>query len=113
MPALARLQARLEDQNFEVLALAVDKKGAPGVQAFYAEFGVKALATYVDESELAASQLGALGLPTTLFVDAQGNEVGRAVGPREWDSPAAVAEIKRLIGPVSLQRSARTIEGPG
>ena len=113
MPALARLQDRLGGRNFEVLALAVDKKGLPGVQAFYAELGLQALATYVDGSERAASQLGALGLPTTLLVDAQGNEIGRAVGPREWDSPAAVAEMERRIGPESLQRSARTIEGPG
>ena len=105
MPALARLQARLGGPHFEVLALAIDKKGLPAVQAFYAELGLKALAIYVDGSERAASQLGALGLPTTLLVDAQGNEIGRAVGPREWDAPAAVAEIERRIGPVSLQRS--------
>ena len=93
LPALARLQARLGGPKFEVLALAIDKKGLPAVQAFYAELGLKALAIYVDGSERAASQLGALGLPTTLLVDAQGNEIGRAVGPREWDAPAAVAEI--------------------
>ena len=105
MPALARLQAHLGGPEFEVLALAIDKKGLPAVQAFYAELGLKALAIYVDGSERAASQLGALGLPTTLLVDAQGNEIGRAMGPREWDAPAAVAEIKRRIGPVSLQLS--------
>ena len=105
MPALARLQARFGGPGFEILALAIDKKGLPGVQAFYAELELKALAIYVDGSERAASQLGALGLPTTLLVDAQGNEIGRAVGPRDWDAPAAVAEIKRRIGPVSLPRS--------
>ena len=84
--------------GFRGLGLAIDKKGLPAVQAFYAELGLKALAIYVDGSERAASQLGALGLPTTLLVDAQGNEVGRAVGPREWDAPAAVAEIERRIG---------------
>jgi thiol-disulfide isomerase/thioredoxin len=101
MPALARLQARLGGSHFEVLALATDKKGLPAVRAFYAEIGLQALAIYVDGSERATSQLGALGLPTTLLVDAQGNEIGRAVGPREWDAPAAVAEITRRIGPVS------------
>jgi thiol-disulfide isomerase/thioredoxin len=113
MPALARLQARLGGSHFEVLALATDKKGLPAVQAFYAELGLKAPAIFVDGSERATSQLGALGLPTTLLVDAQGNEIGRAVGPREWDAPAAVAEITRRIGPVSRQRSARSRRGPG
>ena len=101
MPALDRVQARLGGPDFEVVALSIDRKGLPAVQAFYAELGLKALAIHVDGSGGAASQLGALGLPTTLLVDAQGNEVGRAVGPREWDSPAAVAEIGRRIGRAS------------
>ena len=101
MPALDRLQARLGGPNFEVVALSIDKKGLPVIQAFYAELGLKALAIYVDATGDAAKQVGALGIPTTVLVDAQGNEVGRAMGPREWDSPAAVAEIERRIGHAS------------
>lgn len=97
MPALDRLQARLGGPDFEVVALSIDKKGLPAVQAFYGELGLKALAIYLDVSGRAASQIAAPGIPTTLLVDAQGNEVGRAAGPREWDSPAAVAEIERRI----------------
>ena len=98
MPALDRVQASLGGPDFEVVALSIDRKGLPAVQAFYAELGLKELAIYVDESGRAANQVGALGLPTTLLVDAQGNEVGRAVGPREWDSPTALAEIQQRIG---------------
>ena len=101
MPALDRVQASLGGPDFEVVALSIDRKGLPAVQAFYAELGLKELAIYVDELGRVASEAGALGLPTTLLVDAQGNEVGRAVGPREWDSPAAVAEIERRIGRAS------------
>ncbi len=101
MTALDRLQARLGGPDFEVVALSIDKKGLLAVEAFYAELGLNALAIYVDESGRAASQVGALGLPTTLLVDAQGIEIGRVVGPREWDSPASVAEIERRIGRAS------------
>ena len=99
MPALDRVQVSLGGPDFEVVALSLDRKGLPAVQAFYAELGLKALAIYVaDGSGRTAGQIGAPGLPTTLLVDAQGNEVGRAVGPREWDSPAAMAEIERRLG---------------
>ena len=98
MPALDRVQVRLGGPDFEVVALSIDTKGLPAVQAFYAELGVKALAIYTDGSGRTAGQIGAPGLPTTLLVDAQGNEVGRAVGPRRWDSPAAMAEIERRLG---------------
>ena len=93
------MQASLGGPDFEVVALSLDRKGLPAVQAFYAEFGLNALAIYVaDGSGRTAGKIGAPGLPTTLLVDAQGNEVGRAVGPREWDSPAAMAEIERRLG---------------
>ncbi len=39
------------------------------------------------------SQLGAVGLPATLLIDAHGREIGRLLGPAEWDSEDA----KRLI----------------
>jgi len=37
-------------------------------------------------------------LPTTLLIDAQGNEVGRVVGARDWASPESQAEIAKLLG---------------
>ena len=98
MPALDRLQARLGGPGFEVVALSIDKKGLPVVQAFYAELGLKALAIYVDDSGSAVRAVGALGIPTTLLIDAQGREIGRAVGAKEWDTAAVVAEIEQRIG---------------
>ena len=102
MPALDRVQARLGGPDFEVVAMSIDRKGLPAVQAFYAELGLKALAIHVDGSGGAASQLGALGLPTTLLVDAQGYEVGRAVGPgsgiprRRWRKLGGASGARRL-----------------
>ena len=98
MPALDRLQARLGGPGFEVVALSIDKKGSAVVQAFYAELGLRSLAIYVDESGGAVTELRALGIPLTLLVDAQGREIARAVGAREWDAPEAVEEIRRLLG---------------
>ena len=40
-----------------------------------------------------ASTLRAVGLPATLLIDAEGREIGRLLGPAEWDSDDA----KRLI----------------
>lgn len=98
MPALDRLQAHLGGPGFEVVALSIDKKGLPVVQAFYAELGLKALAIYVDDSGSAVRAVGALGIPTTLLIDAQAREIGRAVGAKEWDTAAVVAEIEQRIG---------------
>ena len=32
-------------------------------------------------------------MPTTILIDKEGREVGRLIGPADWDSP----EAKRLI----------------
>jgi hypothetical protein len=44
-------------------------------------------------------RLAVRGLPTTILIDAEGREVGRVVGPAEWDDPEAVAFIHKLLGP--------------
>ena len=39
----------------------------------------------------AGRELGAPGLPTTVVIDRTGQEVGRLLGPAEWDSEEALA----------------------
>ena len=97
MPTLSRLQERLGGLEFEVMALSIDRAGPKVVREFYAELGVKNLSLYVDPSMKTMRALSTVGLPTTLLLDRQGREVGRLVGPAEWDSPEAVALVQRWI----------------
>ncbi|MEX1073787.1 MAG: TlpA disulfide reductase family protein [Burkholderiales bacterium] len=93
MPSLDRLQKALGGPRFEVVALSIDAEGAPAVQRFYKEIGIASLAIYVDPAMRAAGQLGTLGVPTTLLIDAQGRELGRHAGPAQWDDPEALRVI--------------------
>ena len=97
MPGLDRLQARLGGDDFEVLALAVDRGGAAKVKTFLDDLGIERLALYVDSSTRAIRVLGAYGLPTTLLIDRAGNEVMRVVGPTEWDVAEIVDLVRHLI----------------
>ena len=67
------------------------------MQEFYEELGLGTLAIYVDASGKAPRELSALGVPTTLLIDREGKEVGRLLGPAEWDSPEMVAFIRGQI----------------
>ena len=58
---------------------------------------MKSLTLYIDPSVQAGFKLGTIGLPTTLIVDRAGKEVGRRVGPAEWDSPKLVEELRRIV----------------
>ena len=99
MPSLDRLQAALGDQGLEVIALSLDRGDVAKVREFFDELGLSNLAIYHDPEARAGRELGAPGLPTTLMIDRDGREVGRLLGPAEWDSDAAIAVIKSLLGP--------------
>jgi|SRR3954463_8529577 len=96
MPALDRLQAGLRGSGVEVVALSVDQQGLPVVRKFFTEVGVKSLEPYIDPTAQAAFKLSAVGLPSTLLVDARGRELGRHAGAVKWDAPEVAAELRKL-----------------
>ena len=98
MPTLDRLQATLKGSVL-VVPLSIDSKGIPAVAAFYREIGITSLGTYVDQSGDATHLLDVSGIPTTLLVDRDGREIGRKIGPAEWDSPDMVALIENRLHP--------------
>ncbi len=93
MPALDRLQAAMGGDNFEVVAVSIDRKGVEAVEAFLTEVGTKNLKTYIDKTSKIARDVEAFGMPTTILIDRNGKEVGRMIGPAEWDSSEAKALI--------------------
>jgi thiol-disulfide isomerase/thioredoxin len=93
MPALDRLQTEMGSDRFEVVAVSVDRTGLQGARKFLDETKAGRLALYADPSARLASTLRAVGLPATLLIDAEGREIGRLLGPAEWDSEDA----KRLL----------------
>ena len=83
--------------TFQVVALSVDRAGMDAVKKFYSAAGIKNLAAFNDPSAKATAALGAVGLPTTLLLDRDGHELGRFIGPAEWDQEEMVAFVKSWI----------------
>jgi thiol-disulfide isomerase/thioredoxin len=97
MPTLDTLQARLGGDDFHVLPLSIDRAGMPAIRQFYEEIGIRHLGMYLAEDIRAMMAFAAYGLPTTILIDRQGHELGRLVGPAEWDSPEAIAQFETII----------------
>jgi thiol-disulfide isomerase/thioredoxin len=106
MPTLDRLQAMLGSPDFQVVALSIDRGGLKPVRDFYAEIGLKHLAMYVDASGQSNAALGLAGIPTTLLVDRDGREIGRFIGPAEWDAPDMVTVIRQAIERPAIETGA-------
>ena len=97
MPSLDRLQAELGSDKFEVVAISADKTGIEGAKKFLDQIKVQKLAVYADPTVRIHSGLKAIGMPASILLDAKGREIGRLVGPAEWDSPEAKTLIKAAI----------------
>ena len=97
MPALDRLQAALGSADFEVVALSIDRAGAAGARKFLDGLRVSKLKLYADPSAKLGNEFKAIGLPTTLLIDRQGREIGRLVGPAEWDDAEAQTLVKTAM----------------
>lgn len=96
-PRLDHLQAALGDRGLVVVPVSVDLGGLKPVDKFYGDIGVKALAKYLDPANESAKVLGLRGLPTTLVIDRDGNEIARIEGEAPWDSPDTLKRFEDLL----------------
>jgi thiol-disulfide isomerase/thioredoxin len=97
MPTLNDVQKQLGSKDFEVVALSVDRKGLQASAAFLKDTGADSLGLYVDETSKSLDDLQAFGLPVTVLIDRKGREIGRLLGPAEWNSGEAIALIKAAL----------------
>lgn len=97
MPSLDRLQAAMPE--IAVVPVATGRNDPERIDKFYAEAGVKSLPVLRDPKSQLARPMGVLGLPVTVIVNPEGQEVARLIGGAEWDSPEALAVLKALMTP--------------
>ena len=97
MPALAKLQQRLGSEDFEVVAISLDRQGAEVARPFLDEVGAEALTLYLDPSTDVLAKFKAVGIPATMLIDRSGRELGRMFGPADWASPEALLLIETAL----------------
>lgn len=98
MPMLDRLQKKLGSADFEVVALSIDRAGLSVVQPFFDRVGITHLWPYMDTSGFAQNMFATSGIPLTLLIDRDGNEIGRKRGSAQWDDPKIADLIRYRIG---------------
>jgi thiol-disulfide isomerase/thioredoxin len=105
MPALDELQGKLGGKDFEVVAVNIDTRDPDKPRNFLKEANLIRLGFFTDQKAKVFQDLKAigraLGMPTSVLVDAQGCEIGTIAGPAEWASDDAVKLIKAAVKPAA------------
>jgi peroxiredoxin len=97
LPSMERLWRQFKDAGLVVLGVNV---GETGDEVFAFSNGLETPLTFpllLDEESRVAQSWPVTGLPTTYLVDKQGRIAFRAIGGREFDSPAIVQQVRELL----------------
>ncbi|MCF1708086.1 TlpA family protein disulfide reductase [Tabrizicola sp. J26] len=94
MPSLDRLQAAMPE--VAVLPVATGRNSVEAINRFYGDAGVTNLPILRDPKSALSRELGVLGLPVTLILNPEGEEVARLIGDAVWDSDDAKAVLTAL-----------------
>ena len=93
LPSLDRLQAKLGGKEFNVLALSTDRGGPKVPAQFFSREGITHLKVFNDDTGEAAIRMKEPGLPLSIVLNENGQEIARLLGPREWDSAEMIAQL--------------------
>jgi hypothetical protein len=96
LPSVNRAYGEFKEKGLEVRL--VDFREDPEtVKKAVRDRGYTAPVLLDQSGDVTGRAYGVWGPPTVFFVDRKGQLLGRAVGPRGWDSPAAKAFIRALL----------------
>lgn len=97
MPQLSELQEEFGGDEFEVLTLATGRNSPAGIQKFFDDTGITNLPRHQDPRQAVAREMAVLGLPITVLLNREGEEIARLRGDAEWNSDSAKKIIRALI----------------
>lgn len=98
MASLNHLASLFANKDIKIVPISIDVSGAVTVQSFYERLGLNNLSIYVDPSKNVMDALGINGIPTTILIGRDGREIGRMIGPAQWDAPESVKHIAEITG---------------
>jgi thiol-disulfide isomerase/thioredoxin len=95
MPSLARLQSQFDPAQVRIVTVTTDLY-PQGIKQFLDHLGIN-LPVLFDEDQELSRRFMIRGLPTTVLIDHDGRALGRAVGPRAWDSQPSIALVRHVL----------------
>ena len=96
MPSLNRLQANQKLKNLKIYPINIGKENLNKVKSFFTELDINNLEPYFDNPSTLAKIFSLRGLPTTIFLNSEGEEFARIIGSIDFDNENFINWLKNL-----------------
>lgn len=96
LPEIDQAVERYAKHGFQLMPLAMENN-VQRIREFMKKHNLTRIQPHRDHRALIFNHYNVRGLPTTVFVNQKGEEVGRAEGPMHWDSAENAAFIQRHL----------------
>lgn len=97
MPSLDALNAEFGGESFAVVPVATGRNALPAIRKLFDETGVQTLPVLLDPKQKLAREMAVLGLPITVILNPEGQEIARLRGDADWHSDSARAIVQALL----------------
>jgi thiol-disulfide isomerase/thioredoxin len=95
MPDMEKLHQKFKNTDFEMVTINL-QESVSQVKQFFKDFKLTFTALLDSDGGVGALFM-ITAIPTTFILDKKGIIIGKVMGPREWDSKAAIALFENLI----------------
>ena len=94
MPSLNKLQSNTDFKSLEIIPINIGRDSVEKSSDFYKKLKINNLELYFDESVELANKFLLRGLPTTIFVNKNGEEFARIIGYVDFDNKKIIEWLK-------------------
>ena len=106
MPSMEKLHQQFKNTDFAMMTINL-QESVSRVKEFFKEFKLTFTAL-MDTGGDVGVMFSINQIPTTYILDKKGRIIGKALGPREWDSPKSIALFEHLTN----RRAAAAVADP-
>jgi thiol-disulfide isomerase/thioredoxin len=97
MPMLDALNRDMGSDEFRVVTIATGRNSPAAMKRFFEEAQIETLPLHNDTTMAMARGMSVLGLPVTVILDREGQEIARMQGEATWDGESARAVLAAMI----------------
>ncbi len=95
MPSMQKLYEQMKGENFEMIAISIDKDGLKAVEPFVKDLKLT-FPILLDVEQKASGPFKITGVPETFLVSPEGTILHHLVGPAAWDKPEIANALRAL-----------------